>query len=162
MPMALLRVPCRCICPFLPCKHWAFPKRAKGRRVAPLTWGLSRNQTLPVILVWPDSRSCTIRVMLSRKLSGRIWPAPRTGYDPSPQAALGFGGKSTQFPSGPQSDSHTSLPAALRLAQAGPDSTSLLGAVSGQVRPVCYHTNPPPACSSKRASDETTSFHVVR
>ena len=39
---------------------------------------------------------------------------------------------------------------------------SHLGAVSGQVRPACYHANPPPAYLSKRATDKTTSFQVAR
>lgn len=39
---------------------------------------------------------------------------------------------------------------------------SRLGTVSGQVQPVCYHTNPPPAYLSKRATDKTTSFQVAR
>ena len=41
-------------------------------------------------------------------------------------------------------------------------SASRLGTVSGQVQPVCYHTNPPPAYLSKRATDKTTSFQVTR
>jgi hypothetical protein len=40
--------------------------------------------------------------------------------------------------------------------------TSRLGTLSGQVQPVCHHTNPPPAYTSKRATDVTTSFQVVR
>ena len=39
---------------------------------------------------------------------------------------------------------------------------SRLGTVSGQVQPVCHHTNPPPACLSKRATDKVTSFQVTR
>jgi hypothetical protein len=34
--------------------------------------------------------------------------------------------------------------------------------VSGQVQPVCYHTNPPSAYISKRATDMITSFQVIR
>ncbi len=41
-------------------------------------------------------------------------------------------------------------------------SASHLGTVSGQVRPVCYHTNPPSAYISKRATDMITSFQVTR
>ena len=37
-----------------------------------------------------------------------------------------------------------------------------LGTVSGQVQPVCYHTNPPPAYISKRAIDMISSFQVNR
>ena len=47
----------------------------------------------------------------------------------------------------------------------GYDPNSLAGllrTVSGQVRPVCYHTNPPSAYSSKRATDVSTSFQVDR
>ena len=40
--------------------------------------------------------------------------------------------------------------------------TSRLGTLSGQVQPVCHHTNPPPAYTSKRATDVTTSFQVAR
>ena len=40
--------------------------------------------------------------------------------------------------------------------------TSHLGTVSGQVQPVCYHTNPPSAYISKRATDMTISFQVIR
>ena len=40
--------------------------------------------------------------------------------------------------------------------------TSRLGTLSGQVQPVCHHTNPPPAYTSKRTTDVTTSFEVVR
>ena len=40
-------------------------------------------------------------------------------------------------------------------------SASRLGTVSGQVRPVCYHTNPPPAYTSKRAIDVTTTFRLI-
>jgi hypothetical protein len=36
------------------------------------------------------------------------------------------------------------------------------GAMSRQVRPVCYHTNPPSAYTPKRAIGVTTSFHVAR
>ena len=36
------------------------------------------------------------------------------------------------------------------------------GTVSRQVRPVCYHTNPPSAYTPKRAIGVTTSFHVAR
>ena len=39
---------------------------------------------------------------------------------------------------------------------------SRLGTVSGQVQPVCYHTNPPPAYISVRAIDMITSFQVTR
>jgi len=39
---------------------------------------------------------------------------------------------------------------------------SRLGTVSGQVQPVCYHTNPPPAYLSKRAIDMITSSQVTR
>ena len=39
--------------------------------------------------------------------------------------------------------------------------TSRLGTMSGQVQPVCYHTNPPPAYLSKRAIDKATSFQVT-
>ena len=41
-------------------------------------------------------------------------------------------------------------------------SASRLGTVSGQVQPVCYHTNPPPAYISIRAIDMITSFQVTR
>ena len=41
-------------------------------------------------------------------------------------------------------------------------SASLLGTVSGQVQPACYHANPPPAYTSIRATDVITSFHVIR
>jgi len=41
-------------------------------------------------------------------------------------------------------------------------SASRLDAVSGQVQPVCYHTNPPSAYISKRATDMITSFQVTR
>ena len=41
-------------------------------------------------------------------------------------------------------------------------SASRLGTVSGQVRPVCYHTNPPPAYLSKRATDKIASFQTTR
>lgn len=41
-------------------------------------------------------------------------------------------------------------------------SAGRLGTVSGQVQPVCYHTNPPPAYISKRATDMITSLHVTR
>jgi len=41
-------------------------------------------------------------------------------------------------------------------------SASRLGTVSGQVQPVCYHTNPPSAYISKRAIDMITSFQVTR
>jgi len=41
-------------------------------------------------------------------------------------------------------------------------SAGRLGTVSGQVQPVCYHTNPPPAYISKRAIDMITSFQVTR
>ena len=40
--------------------------------------------------------------------------------------------------------------------------TGRLGTLSGQVQPVCHHTNPPPAYTSKRATDVTTSFQVAR
>ncbi len=50
--------------PFPSLQALAFPKRAKGRRVVRQLPDLSHNQTLPAILVWPDSRSCTIRFML--------------------------------------------------------------------------------------------------
>jgi len=36
------------------------------------------------------------------------------------------------------------------------------GTVSGQVQPVCYHTNPPSAYISKRVIDMITSFQVIR
>ena len=39
---------------------------------------------------------------------------------------------------------------------------SRLGTLSGQVQPVCHHTNPPPAYTSKRTTDVTTSFQVAR
>ena len=39
---------------------------------------------------------------------------------------------------------------------------SLLGTVSGQVQPMCYHMNPPSAYTSKRATDVATSFQVAR
>jgi len=39
---------------------------------------------------------------------------------------------------------------------------SRLGTVSGQVQPVCYHTNPPSAYLSERAIDKITSFQVIR
>jgi hypothetical protein len=38
----------------------------------------------------------------------------------------------------------------------------VLEAVSGQVQPVCYHTNPPPAYIPKRAIGMLTSFQVNR
>ena len=41
-------------------------------------------------------------------------------------------------------------------------SASRLGTVSGQVQPMCYHTNPPSAYISKRAIDMITSFQVTR
>jgi len=41
-------------------------------------------------------------------------------------------------------------------------SASRLGTVSGQVQPVCCHTNPPPAYISERAIDMITSFQVTR
>ncbi len=41
-------------------------------------------------------------------------------------------------------------------------SASRLGTVSGQVQPVCHHTNPPSAYISKRAIDMITSFQVTR
>ena len=40
-------------------------------------------------------------------------------------------------------------------------AASRLGTVSGQIRPVCYHTNPPPAYTSKRAIDVTTTFRLI-
>ncbi len=42
------------------------------------------------------------------------------------------------------------------------DPASRLGTVSGQVQPACYHTNPPSAYISKRATDMITSFQVIR
>ena len=39
-------------------------------------------------------------------------------------------------------------------------SVSRLGTVSGQVRPVCYHTNPPSAYTSKRVIDVATTFRL--
>ena len=82
-----------------------------------------------------------------------IWPAPLTEYDPIPnRVGLEFGGISTKFPSGPQSDSHAFCFIGM----------SLLGTVSGQVRPVCYHTNPPSAYIPKRATGMTTTFQIVR
>lgn len=36
------------------------------------------------------------------------------------------------------------------------------GTVSGQVQPVCYHTNPPSAYISKKVIDMITSFQVIR
>jgi hypothetical protein len=39
---------------------------------------------------------------------------------------------------------------------------SLLGTVSGQVQPMCYHMNPPSAYISIRATDMITSFQVTR
>ena len=39
---------------------------------------------------------------------------------------------------------------------------SLLGTVSGQVQPMCYHMNPPSAYISTRATDMITSFQVTR
>jgi hypothetical protein len=42
------------------------------------------------------------------------------------------------------------------------DPASRLGTVSGQVQPVCYHTNPPSAYISVRATDMITSFQVNR
>ena len=41
-------------------------------------------------------------------------------------------------------------------------SASRLGTVSGQVQPVCYHTNPPSAYISKREIDMITSSQVTR
>ena len=38
----------------------------------------------------------------------------------------------------------------------------LLGTMSGQVQPVCYHTDPPSAYTSVRATDVTTSFQIAR
>jgi hypothetical protein len=64
VPMALLRVPCRCVSPFASLQAAAFPLSVEGRRVAcreqvcPAT-GLSRQLPSGVI-----SRSCTIRVIL--------------------------------------------------------------------------------------------------
>jgi len=49
-----------------------------------------------------------------------------------------------------------------RLGRTRQFSSCRLGTVSGQVRPVCYHTNPPPTYLSKRATDKTTSFQVAR
>ena len=48
------------------------------------------------------------------------------------------------------------------LAGYNPQFASVLGTVSGQVQPMCYHMNPPPAYTSKRATDVATSFQVAR
>ena len=40
-------------------------------------------------------------------------------------------------------------------------AASRLDTVSGQVRSVCYHTNPPSACTSKRAIDVSTTFRLI-
>jgi len=39
-------------------------------------------------------------------------------------------------------------------------TVSRLDTVSGQIQPVCYHTNPPAAYTSKRAIDVTTTFRM--
>ena len=77
MPMALPRVPVRCICPFASLTTLAFPITVGGRRVARLLG----------FVPLPDSLS-NIRPGLSDEAAPftlcyglRIWRAPRTEYD---------------------------------------------------------------------------------
>lgn len=63
---------------YFPANIGAFSSKGKDRRVVRPRANLSRNQTLPAIPVWPDSRGCTLRFMLRPE---EIWQTPLTGYN---------------------------------------------------------------------------------
>ena len=121
MPMAIPRVPCRCICPLLPCRLWPSPFMQRIGVYSDYLGFIPHPDSPSYIHPMRCSRGCTIRFMLR--------PAVLAGT--------------------PDWVKPTS-------------NASRLGTVSGQVQPVCYHTNPPSAYTPIRATDVVTSFHVTR
>jgi len=111
MPLAIPRVPIRCICPFSSLMTPAFSQIIEDRRVSPLRGVYPSTRLSQLCPSGRHLRGCTIRFMLRPAVSASTpdWAKP----------AL---------------------------------SASLLGTVSGQVRPVCYHTNPPPAYISVKGN----------
>ena len=78
MPLALPRVPCRCLCPFLPCKLWPSPcKQRIG--VYPRFAGFIPHPDSP-----SNNRPGSVYVAAPFALCYglRLWPAPLTGCDP--------------------------------------------------------------------------------